>query len=268
MLNNICYKYEKYTYEKFLFKNINATYIIHLEGNNRLKNIKKQISEIHLTKELYILYNKGYKNCKKDKYINKASFDLIDAFIQIFKNAKEKNYDNILILEDDFIFDNNIFDINVRYNIDNFLKRSYNNEYIYYFGCIPYLQIKTFNYHNLLLLSTGTHACIYPKKFINNIIKINQKKIIDWDIFLNLNYKRYCYYKPICYQLFPETENKKSWNNTLYLSYFIKYLLLVLKLDKKIEPGYTIMYNFSILFFYILLLILVILIYIIKFKMY
>jgi hypothetical protein len=266
---NDCYKFQLRKFRTGFFDSfVDMTYIITMVGSNLMNHLEKQLKKYVPTKNIYIVYNKGYKNCNKKLRLYIPPYDITHAYFTVIEHSIRHNYNNILILEDDFIFDNNIFDINVRYNIDNFLKRSYNNEYIYYFGCIPYLQIKTFNYHNLLLLSTGTHACIYPKKFINNIIKINQKKIIDWDIFLNLNYKRYCYYKPICYQLFPETENKKSWNNTLYLSYFIKYLLLVLKLDKKIEPGYTIMYNFSILFFYILLLILVILIYIIKFKMY
>jgi hypothetical protein len=64
----------------------------------------KQLNEYQPTNTVYILFNKGYKKCKKQDFITNPPYDLVDANLNIFKHAKENNYDNILILEDDFIF--------------------------------------------------------------------------------------------------------------------------------------------------------------------
>ena len=61
-MNNECYNYKKIIYNNGLFnKTIDATYIIHLEGNGRLDDIMKQLNEYQPTNIVYILFNKGYK---------------------------------------------------------------------------------------------------------------------------------------------------------------------------------------------------------------
>ena len=253
---DICYRLEKNINNKFLFNHVNATYVIHLENNGRLKNIKTQLNNIPLTKDVYILFNKGFKKCNKEKYINKPPLDLVDAFFFIFFDAYLKNYENILILEDDFIFSQEIFNINVRYQIDNFLEKYNNLTFCYYLGCLPYIQIKTFQYYNILLLSSGTHSVIYNKNFIEYIILQDKRKIIDWDVYLNQNYiKRFIYYKPICYQIFIETNNSKYWYNPFYLADLIKLSHKYLEVNIKPEPGFSIMYFFSCLIFIIFLII-------------
>jgi hypothetical protein len=79
-------------------KTIDATYVIHLEGNGRHESVINQLNKYHLTNEVYILYNKGFNKCKKTDNIVYPAYDLIDAFFQIFKHANENNYENILIL--------------------------------------------------------------------------------------------------------------------------------------------------------------------------
>jgi len=267
-INNECYKYKKYTFNDGLFKNVDATYIIHLENNGRLKSIKNQLSLYHPTNIVYIVFNKGYKKCEKDKYIDKPPLDLIDAFFNIFNDAKIKKYENILILEDDFIFNEKINDkkLNIPYHIDNFLDIKKNEEFIYFIGCVPYLQSNflNLNYHNTLYISIGTHSCIYSTKFINNILNKDKDKIVDWDVYLNFNYKRYVYYMPLCYQLFTETENSKYWSrDDFILKYTVAiqfYILKTLELDKKVEPGYTIMYIFSKVFFTLIIILIIYLI--------
>jgi hypothetical protein len=51
--------------------------------------------------------------------------------------------------------------------------------------------------------------------------------------------KRYTYYKTLCYQLFPETDNSKNWLNYFGHATILKFILKKLELDKKIEPGYS-----------------------------
>ena len=121
-MTNKCYKYHKLNYNNSLFnKTIDATYIINLEGNNKLNNILSQLKEYQPTNIIYIVFNKGFRKCKKPDFIKNPPYDLVDAYINIFNHAKENNYDNILILEDDFIFNPEIKDKFHINNVNNFL---------------------------------------------------------------------------------------------------------------------------------------------------
>ena len=221
-----------------------------------MDNIQSQLNQFHPSEKVYIFINKGFKNCKKAEYIDKAPLDLIDAFYAIFKEAKNRNYENILILEDDFFFNKNIK--SYANDVDNFLKT--HNNYVYYLGVIPYIQSDFGEKHNKLFLSTGTHCCIYSKQIIEKILNIDQQSIIDWDLFLNFNtntiFNRYKYYISLCYQLFPETDNSKYWGqeNILFriLGKMLFFIYQLLGLNKSIEPGYSFFYTFSKFLFFIM----------------
>jgi len=255
-----CYSFEKRIYEKGLLEEcIDATYIIHLENNGRFKNIMKQLDHYQLSKITYILFNKGYKNCKKHKNITKPPLDLIDAFLTIFKHANQHSYNNILILEDDIIFDEEIKDQNIRKEISNFINSHSHENFHYLLGCIPFIQIpKDFSFKHYSVLSAGCHACIYTKKNRIEILKTKQNKIKDWDLYYNLYVTKYTYYKPLCYQLFPNTENSKYWQvDFLFLHInknILKKILNFFHLDKEIEPGYSFFYFFSKFIYFLLVL--------------
>jgi hypothetical protein len=238
--------------EGYLDNSIDATYIIHLEGNQkRLKNIHTQINKYPVTKLNYILFNKGYTKCNKNLPQQLPAVDLIDAFLTIFKDAKEKKYDNILILEDDFFYDENIKNKKIQDEINTFLNMNKHKEFMYYLGCIPYLQLPL-STHNRLLLSTGTHACIYSNPLYEKILNKDVYSCFshlltpDWDYYCNRYVIRYTYYKPLCYQLFPDTKNSKEWKKNFFnFGFLIKYILDGLFLNKQIYPGYNYCYLIS-----------------------
>lgn len=241
-----CYKFTELHYKDPIFKTVEATYIIHLEGNGRLPAIESQLQRFHPTETVYIAFNKGYKKCKKDEHINKPPRDLIDAFYTVFKDAEQKGYERVLVLEDDFIFDDEILDKQHPAEIERFLMEKQGQHFIYYLGTLPALQLSTFGLHNRVFLSGGTHSCIYTKAFIQNLLQnVPQNTVIDWDYYTTYKCTQYKYHKSLCYQIFPETENQKHWgddNNFIYLCFqyiiipFIKYI----KIDKTPQPGYTI----------------------------
>ncbi len=259
-MDNTCYKLKEYKFNDHIFNSVDATYIIHLEGNGRLVGIEEQLKYYHPTKTVYIVFNKGFKKCEKDEHINKPPLDLIDAFFQCFKDANSKNYENILILEDDFIFDKEILNRQHSNRIDNFLYKKNKTEdiYIYYIGALTYLQSSFGDYHNRLFFSTGTQSCIYSRGFIKYILNnVKQKTINDWDIYINFNYVRYKYYTSLCYQTFSETENFKYWDQG---SVFFKYCLKILKYNKSImkidiqpQPGFNIMESSSRFMFWFII---------------
>ena len=240
--NGSCYRFEKIEFKNSLL-DIDATYIIHLENNGRLEHIKSQLNEFHPTKIVYILYNKGYKNCEKNLHLNKSSIDLIDANLYIIKDAYNKNYKNILILEDDFIFNEKIKDKTVQKNVMKFINK--NNYDIYSLGFLPFLQKAYDNNTSICLIGAGMHACIFSRKCINKILQVDKTKITDWDYFVGIKFTRYMYNEPLCYQLAPKTENQDAWPELFGLKYVVLYIIKKLKLDLQVEPGFTYLYNMS-----------------------
>ena len=259
--NRNCYAFEKHNFNKGdLDEIIDATYVIHLKDNGRYESILEQLNYYQPTKLVYIIINKGFKKCSKSDFIKIPSDDLIDANLQVLKHSQKMNYNNILVLEDDFIFDPKIKEPLHKKNLINFLNNNTNNPYVYLLGCVPMLLIPYNYYHYKPFLSGGMHSVIYNKKMIEIILSTKQTTISDWDEFgIWYNYK-YTYYTPLCYQLFPVTENSKSWGgrNNFIISY-IKQLgpifLHSLNMDKSIEPGYSILYIFSKLLFVLIILI-------------
>jgi hypothetical protein len=249
-----CYNYNLIKYKNYLFNNIDATYILHLENNGRYENIIKQLNEYKPTKIVYIVFNKGFKKCKKEPYIINSIKDIIDTNNNIFNHAKENNYNNILILEDDFIFSQEIKNKKHTDNIDSFLNTYKNMDFIYSFGTLPFMLLPFDNNNYISFINLGAHCIIYPKNIRNKILNYDKTKILDWDLFRSINFIGYniLYYKPLCYQLFPKTDNSLNWGNfgpinkTFYfLGQQLFNLLQLFRLNKNVEPGYSIFYLFS-----------------------
>ena len=262
-----CYEYEEYNFDNALL-DIDATYIIHLEGNGQYESIIDQLHKFPISKKVYIVLNKGYKKCKKKPSITKSTLDIIDAYLEIFEHAK--NRENILILEDDFMFDNKILEPFHRNNINHFIKKD--SEFVYYIGVLPLILLpyEYYNYKNVL--SMGSHSVIYSKKFRDKVREQlrNNKVINDWDEYLKF-YNGYVYYTPLCYQLFPETENAKHWGDhnviLYYLGLFARIFMKFVGLDKSIA-AYSYFYFGSKLWILLFLFIIwILLTFIISLKM-
>lgn len=252
MENALCYQFHRREYEDGLFHSVDATYILHLKDNGRLPQIEEQLSRYHPTQVVYLVENQGYKTCPKQLPESKPSHDLIDAFLQTFKHASQQGYNHILVLEDDFMFTQSPTLPHSCREIDTFLQ-TMPTSFIYYVGCIPYLQ-SVGSSHNRLYLSVGTHACIYSKPLREYILTLPPSEIIDWDVVHNLNvlkYPRYVYHQPLCYQLFPVTENSKQWFNPLGIAQFIKFTHTITGVDKRVD-GYGIHYGVSKLLYVLL----------------
>jgi hypothetical protein len=253
--NKKCYKFQNLKFKNGLFDGtVDATYVIKLIGNGRYKNVYKQLLEYKPTSQVYILLNQGFKKCEKTKQIKYPADDLNDAFLQIFRHANDNNYENILILEDDFIFNKEIKNKKHINSINKFLNKKQGTEFMYFLGCLPLLMLPNISnlkhFHNIN--SVGMHSVIYSKKIRYHIMDNYQdllNNVKDWDLNANFLKNKYTYYKCLCYQLFPETENSQHWNNSHPILYYIckicKKYFKISNLDKKPEPGTGIMYAFS-----------------------
>jgi hypothetical protein len=259
-MSNKCYNFKlakSYNVDECLFDYIvDATYIIHLENNGRYESVMEQIKRFNICKKIYILFNKGFKKCRKPKHIVSSVEDLTHSYIQIFNHAESFRYNNILILEDDFMFSPTVKK-HIR-NIEQFFDEHNGKNFVYSLGSVPFIMIPYMKNHYKLYNSIGTHAIIYTKNSRRQILN-DQNKIVDIDGYRNSNLTSYTYYKPLCYQLFPITENSKNWGKKEgWISQFIAKqvvfkLLIYNEMDKKVEPGYSRYYMYSKIIFYVII---------------
>lgn len=167
-------------------------------------------------RNIIIQFNRGYKSCYKNLKYQSTTFDLCDAYYTVFKNAQELNYKNILVLEDDFIFDeeefmnrNNIRDIelfvtNTNYDVLNLGSTIY----------MQYLSMYQPKFMKCIftLASTGV---LYNINFMNTYITLYENNKVDKDFdqyFTTYYFNCYVYYKPLIFQPILETPNSRNWS--------------------------------------------------------
>jgi hypothetical protein len=246
--NTQFYTFEKITYPfGILDRCVDATYIIHLDDNGRWNNIQKQLAKYHPSQTLYILHNPGFKDGKKKLKQNISYHDLNDAYLQCFSHANKAGYNNILILEDDFIFSSEIKNSRVVQDIADFLSKQQGKEFIYHLGCIPmFIYPCDWQWcHFRSYKSFTTHATIYSQAARNKKFNLSYN---HWDRILGYNIPyRYLYCKPLCFQNFIETENRSNWINKKHIFYFFyklyaELVIFILQIDEFAEFGFHFVY--------------------------
>ena len=242
-----CFSFKELNFKFGIFDNcVDCTYIIHLEENtNRLRNIQNQLQKFKPTKKLFIYLNKGFKNCKKNLYKNQSNYDIIDSYIQIFNHSKQHNFNNILILEDDFIFKRIILQEDL-INICNFCNKNNQTDFMLSMGTFPIIYYPINKHFFQSFITFGSHCYIYSKKMrqklINNYSMINYCG--DWDIYKLFVKNKYFYYKPLIYQKFEKTENQSNWPLFLLKNLILKYIS-ILNFDKDTEKAFYLHYKIS-----------------------
>jgi hypothetical protein len=251
-MESIPYEIKTLEYGDGVFdKHIGATYIIHLRGNGREQRIFDELAKFHPTNTIHIVYNAGFRKCEKGPRVKTTVDDLTHTYLWIFEHAFQEKYKSILILEDDFIF--NVVELKTpkhQETIRNILELRKEEDYIFLLGCLPFLLVPR-DQTTYTGMTAGMHCAIYSEQCIRNTLA-NHERIIDWDIFFNFvceTTNKYVYPSPLCYQLFPVTENSTNWGNEhivlTVLSYFVKPAMKLCRLDTQVEPGYSVFYVFA-----------------------
>jgi len=264
-----CYHFENFYYKKGLFEIVEKTYVIHLEGNGRIDFVKKELDNFKPSKKCTIVRNKGYKKCDKPELPKQLpTYDLVHAYMTIFKDAKKKKYKHILILEDDFFFDENV-KANA-HHVSEFLKNNTDKPINYFLGCIPFLVFPSLTKHYKSIYRIASHSVIYNEMAIDNISNVDKTDVTDWDFLLQFTNLSYMYHKPLCYQYLSNTENSKYWGEfnvvARILCIIAKNMFDILGMDKSVTPGYPFFYLFSKIIFWIILFLILFLIFILQNK--
>jgi hypothetical protein len=254
--NTKCYDFQSVDFHHGVLDGVvDCTYVIHLEGNGRLEHIHQEINRITPTKKVFVVKNKGYKKCEK-KIIEQASYqDLTDAFLQCLKHAKSNRYKNVLILEDDFILDEKLNDPNHVANMERFVHGNQDKAFVYFIGVLPIVSYPTTYMTTYRALKSLTmHSVIYSEKVIQHYdrLKWDHK---HWDVIVDKSIQhKYMYYTPLCYQTFPQTENRKSWgekDGTSLIKTIKDGYIRAFGMDESPKMGFVFMYILTNVLFFV-----------------
>lgn len=259
--NSKCFTFETQNLQKGLFDDvIDCTYVIHLLQNGRLDHIYDEIKRTIPTKTVVVVKNLGYKKCNK-KLIDQAPYqDLTDAFLQCFSHAKQNGHKTIMIIEDDFIFRPDISQSDID-KVTNFIKEKRDEEMIFNLGAIPVIMFPI-GYKGIYKSpkTFGMQCCVYSEKTIKKMLEKMEVEDKHWDIITdNKIQNHYIFYKPLCYQTFPETENKKTWSEkdgTPIIGQIKDGVIRGLNLHETPEPGFAILYFLAKLWFWTIVMLL------------
>ena len=230
------YRFETKEYEDGLF-DVDAAYVIHLENNGRLPQLTRELEATHPANRVHILFNPGYKG--KQLPAPTPAHDLVHAYKHVFQDARDKGYDRVLVLEDDFMFREDLQKADAE-KVNAYLVANSGRRMLYQLGCIPGIMLPVGG-GTYLTVACGTHACVYTRKLRDFVLQ-HTGLIRDWDWFMSFHTLRYAYASPLCYQLYPETENSKNWMPLLGYTYVLKLAIRVFRLDTQAEPGFSICY--------------------------
>jgi hypothetical protein len=209
-----CYEYEIiHTSENPILKNVDLSIVLAMKGTNRFV---RDPFILNLAKTTIIQWNAGFKKCKKHSSIKKAPHDIIHAYETALNYSK--NYDNVIIFEDDAIVMNK--DLCIYKKIDKFIGNENfdKNGSVLTFGSVS--KFKTYDNDFLkadlsLIALRVVHAVLYSNKSRTNFLaQINKdgytSKDSDKDFITNLG-NIFTYKYPLIVQTFPETENSDNW---------------------------------------------------------
>ena len=249
---------------------VNVSYVLSLTNSKRREQFIKELEYFSPSQKVIIMYSEGYKETKRELVERTPGFDIRFSHIAAAQYARDSAPgQNIMIFEDDFFW-NRDEDLDKRFReIMHYINIDRNNVFHYYLGGIPYPSIR-----NLSILFrkhirgaiVACHAVIHTPRGIDRTLELEPSGVKEhpdevFPRFPDTFYRKksHYYYKPIAYQLFPKTDNQElSWE------WYIVWGMQMFNLDKRVQPGYNIIYYGSVI---ILTLILAIIYYIMKKKL-
>ena len=266
---------------------IHATYIIHLIDKTEIEVVgvgieekRQELIQQCIKKEenhttLQPCENVYIAICIDDKDKDNDDDDVsrIKRNLSIFRHAREKRYNNILLLEPGYLFNEKINEDFVRTRITDFIEEKTKNEeeFIYCLGGLSLFSVPNFwhkqrHYYSCHLT---TNACIYSKEYRNTLLKMDPDTMYSWDWINSLSHG---YSEPLVYTTFPfpsdKERNKERENHYGLLglglgsgpyvwvhaltNYVFSAIIYLLRLDISPKKGFHLMNNISKILFWCL----------------
>jgi hypothetical protein len=254
-INNQCYRHERIsTHNKYdsqiIFPNVDMTYVLIMVGSKHEERVRRQLEDYPFTRNIYLQWNYGFRNCSKYLTKQKTDSDLSDAYMIVFSDAIQHNYNRILILEDDFVV-NGITNIDKK-NIYDFLE-IYNPEILTLGSILISTSDKYLLNNNFLEVynKAGTHAMIYNNNVFYKIYLQLYTKPISIDTIINIDTitskvdNIYSYKLPLIIQLVSKTENSNTWHSNKFMLFLCTFAIWLLGLDneKRYKKTYKLIHD-------------------------
>lgn len=224
---NKCYYYKIINNNKGIFNNIvDAVGILTMENSNREHQYMNQINKHNIHSNIHIQYNKGYINCNKELKKQNTLNDICDSYYTLFKYFINNNYDKVLILEDDFLLDDNIN--NYINDIEDFTNNNKFDAINLGAGMFILNPLYINDKFKQCFMFMTTHGIIYNRSYLLKYINMYENGEItnDYDKYFIFPKKLYIYEKPLVYQPIVKTTNSSNWEimgiktqNILFLIY-------------------------------------------------
>jgi hypothetical protein len=266
-----CYEYEIIHRTETPTLNVDLAIILAMKGTNRFI---RDPFVLNLSKITIIQWNHGFKKCKKPDAVNKASKDILHAYMTAWNYSKK--YNNVIIFEDDAQIINK--DITVYNKINKFIscEKFIKNKSIFTFGSITswitcnndFLKKKFDSGFSMI------QAVVYSKKSrefllleaINKGYNLGQ---VDAQL-LGLLDNTFSYKYPLIVQIWPDSDNMADWFNSYnpvirpVMEFCVRNSIKTLHLDTKPDNWsfiYFIYSEFGLIFIGIIILLLLLLFY-------
>ena len=251
--NKKCYHIKSKYYQNGLFDDsVDCTYVILCCGIHpaREERCILQLNQLRPTKRVKLVYNEGFRRCRKELEKESTEYDLRDALMFIFQDAKKCN--RILVLEDDFEVDDRILNKKDVDKINTFLQGA--NPDVYGLGNLSLLcPFDVFRWHQRSFLMFMSHAVVYGSSYRQQkLLLYRQGASLPGHVDLMWNvpgHKVYRHHKPLVYQKHDVTENMKNWPIPMWAS--LVYVTMF-NLRKNARQGYD---NLNLLSYVMTLLI-------------
>ena len=221
---------------------IDCTYVLLMEGSPRETQIREQVARGGITSRVVYQYNKGYKNCHKNLRVQKPNYDLEHALKNAFKDALDKGYERILVIEDDCEFDDRIRNPMIIDDLCGFLKSK--NPDVYTLGSfLPVVNPFSFSNHQRLILNFSSHAVVYNRRYMEWLIN-NDCMLGHVDFETNRHWSKFTYKFPLAYQKMTRTENvENGWKIPFQILNTL--IFTPAGIDRQVQPGYDLIKKWS-----------------------
>ena len=225
---------------------VDATYVVHhvhkVGNTTRLDALRKQLTVFAVCKNVHIL-------CYT------SNEPLVFWMSTVFKDADQRKYDKVLVLEDRCILSDSLTERSAGHVNQTLLKHQ-SECFVYRLGCVPFVMWSPENRTSYRVLGIGTYACIYSKALRQKLLADNN--VQNFDVFLTFHAVNYTYAIPLAFPA-PLLENTPSVGCIDGLFYFIENVLDIISLQRNHNFIYTGCYtlarnSFSLLFFLLIAL--------------
>ena len=200
-----CYYYEVINEsENPILKNVDISIILMMEYSERFLC---DPFILNLSKKTIVQCNKGFKTCNKPSSVNVTKSDITHAYYTAFEYANEHNYNNIIVLEEDAEV---LYYEKYHYKlVDDFISRDFK---IFSFASQGKFSKKDDNFYYIKGKASCSQALVFSKNERQKLMVEIKKRNYTGHIDTNYMIDNVVVYKhPLIVQLFPETENFKSW---------------------------------------------------------